>query len=223
MKKLLVVLLGTLFLAACSHDSEQAVPFDAGTEASTSLWQKDPVDPVLKQLYVTMINSKSYASFSQALNAFNSKLGDEIPDSELSSGSQMLTWVSGNLARTGFTSYAQAASEWDNVISLHSAVAAANNQFFNYLAGTAPGTLVPVLGSVQPVPTSCPKCTQQFLNCSAAADAAYASAVQSASNQLKAGTISEYSFSDKVSDATIALDRADSRCTRNYNSCCIGN
>lgn len=223
-EEIIFFLLGISFLTSCSGDSEQPENTSwQGSEALQKSGTSDPIDPVLKDLYIKMINSQSYIAYENAINDFDSKLGNKIPDSERLAGANILRWVQNNLSLTGFTSYPNAVSQYNNVVNLAVAEANANYQFHEYLNGSKPGLLIPILEEQQPVePNNCPKCTTARNNCTNAANSTYRSAVAKAAASLRKGDIGEFIYKDACTEARINKDSALSSCIRTFNACCNG-
>ncbi|KAF2518334.1 hypothetical protein E0W68_09950 [Flavobacterium salilacus subsp. salilacus] len=228
MKKLFLFLLGITFLISCSNDTQETTTFndtsaDVNSTTSTPMLKSASADPVLKQLYIDMINSQSYIAFNNAVITFNDKLGDQIPDSEMSSSSKMLGWVQNNITQTGFLNYQEAVDKWDDVEALSTIAFDTNYTFFDYLAGTAPGTLLLVIEEVEPTPLSCEECQAQFNSCSKVAHSAYTAAVEKACDQRKLGNISKSDLYKACTEAGLARDKALRKCHEGRKDCCEGN
>jgi hypothetical protein len=225
MKKLLFLATGILLFISCSNDTEQIKISDSEAVEINSLssemtLKSDPVDPVLKQLYIDMINSQSYIDFNNAIVAFDDKLGDNIPDSELSSSNKILNWVQNNITQTGFQNYQEAVDKWDDVEALSAIAIEANYTFHEYLAGTRPGSLFTVIEEVNPVTSDCPECYQQFLSCSNTAHNTYAAVVEVAAGLFKTGQISKYSYQSICDAASLTRTKADRKCHETMTNCC---
>ncbi len=221
MKKLLLSLLGIALLMSCSNDTQESVTYD--DTSNHMMLKSTSVDPVLKQLYIDMINSQSYIDYDNSIVAFNDKLGTTIPDSEMDAGNKMLSWIQNNITQTGFQNYQEAVDKWDDVETLSTIAFDTNYTFFDYLAGTAPGTLLVVIGEVETTPLSCEECETQFNICSKAANNAYTSAVEKACDQRKKGLISESESFNAYLKAGLVRDKALRKCHDARKDCCEGN
>lgn len=228
MKKLLLLLLGVSLLTSCSNDEESTIFNDSPTNTNVLTQERvtksAAVDPVLKGLYIDMINSPSYKAFDDAVKAFGDKLGDDIPDSEMEDESKMLNWISNNLTLTGFSSYQVAVQDWDNVVGLSSIAIDANYSFHEYLAGTTSGELLKVIELVepQPQPTNCEECYAQFQICSKSAHSKYTNAVELAAYALKKGYISDHGYGEACAAASLARNKAIRKCHQAMDNCCPG-
>lgn len=222
MKKLFLALLGTVLLASCSHDNEASVDFNDQDANANSMFQKDPIDQTLKDLYVNMLNSKSYINYENARKAFDAKLGTAIPASEITTSAKVLNWVSKNLSQTTFTSYAAAVAEHDNVVALSATAIQANLGFYNYLNGTAPGTLVPILDEMEPVTTGCEACMKSFKNCTSVANSEYTNSIQAASASFLNGGSSLSGYANDVDHALYVRNQARASCRYSFVRCCSG-
>lgn len=224
MKKLFLFLMGIAFLVSCSDDSQAPNDASATTETTTHQTLKSgTADPVLKQLYVDMINSRSYIEFNTAVTVFNDKLGNQIPENEMTTSTKMLQWIANNLSSTNFQSHLEAINKWDDVETLSAVEYNANYSFHNYLGGTQPGTLITIIEEVEPTPSACVICQNQYRVCINIVFKAYASIIENAADELKAGTITEHSYNSTKSSALSIRRKAQSNCIRTLNQCCLDN
>ena len=193
MKKIFLFLLGITFLTSCSSDTQESVTYDDTSIVTNSVSQEQlmlksaSVDPVLKQLYIDMINSPSYINYDTARVAFYEKLGSTIPDSEMDADNKMLAWIQNNITQTGFQNYQEAVDKHDDVVALGIAAIKDNLTFHEYLAGTAPGALTPILDELEPVPTECKACIKAYNNCVSIANSEYGDAMQQACQSFTSG------------------------------------
>ena len=228
MKKLFFLLLGLSFLVSCSNDEQ--ITFNDSPSGAVSSIQKEPVlksatiDTVLKGLYITMINSRSYKDFASARSVFYNKFSTNIPDSELVSADKMLIWISNNISKTGFQNYQEAVDEHENVIALGIAAIQSNYAFHEHLAGAAPGALGPILDEQAYVPNaSCKECIKAYNNCVSIANSAYGNAMQEACNSFMSGGIAITNFrqyQNTTNQIYYTLDRDIKMCSMHFEQCC---
>ncbi|KAF2518335.1 hypothetical protein E0W68_09955 [Flavobacterium salilacus subsp. salilacus] len=230
MKKLFLFLLGIVFLTSCSSDTQESIKYDDTSIVTNSMTQdqlmpKSTIDPVLKQLYVEMINSQSYIDYDNSRVAFYEKLGDNIPDSEMDSENKMLTWIQNNITQTGFQNYQEAVDKHEDVVALGIAAIEANLTFHEYLAGAAPGALIPILDELQPVPTRCSGCVKAYNNCVSIANSEYGTAMQQASQSFtEGGGVFNYSnqrgYTLSTDNAYYDMIRSVKMCSIHFEACC---
>lgn len=222
MKKIFQLFCMVYILTSCSGDNEATIYNDESK--TVTLKNVTTTDPVLKDLYVTMINSQSYVNYDRARAAFDAKIGNAIPQSELATEDLMLRWIANNISKTGFTSYASAENEHKNVLALMSISFQANAGFYNYFEGTSPGALVPILQEiVQPIssPYSCKPCERAHINCTNAAMSAYDKALKNISLSLK-DPIGGAKWTTAIDNAVKNYMYATRKCDMTFESCCSG-
>lgn len=116
-------IIAVLFAVACSTDNQEINVNDANTvNASTKRGGAD-----LDKLYIDMANSESYINFKAASAEFAKKMKFTGNINSVNTDEKILAWVNDNIGKTGFTSYAAAAEEFETVKRLGQL--AVNNNF----------------------------------------------------------------------------------------------
>lgn len=223
MKKIFQLFCMVYILTSCSGDNEATIYNDKFK--TVTLKNVTTTDPVLKDLYVTMINSQSYLNYGRARAAFDAKMGNAIPQSELATEDLMLRWIANNISKTGFTSYTGAENEHKNVLALNSISLQVNKNFYDYLVGTASGSLIPILQEIQTPPVSafsCKPCERAHINCTNAAMSAYDKALKNISLAFREGEIGGNKWSAAQDNAVKNYMYATRKCDMTFESCCSG-
>jgi len=160
MKKILFIILSASFLFACSND-EQTIKNEE--TVAFNLKSQD-----LALYYDTMLNSQSYIDYINAFDKFYNKLNYTGDLSAISSPTKLLGWINGNISVTGFKNYAEAQSEFDNLVILGAVSYNDNTKFWNDLKGSSPGEFAGITYDpvIPQTPSQCEDgCTDNFNSC----------------------------------------------------------
>lgn len=102
--------------------------------------------------------------------------------SQIDNETKMLNWISANINNTGFTSYLDAETEWNNIKAQGETVILNNKPFFAELSISTRQDFVVLLPEIEPEvqPTNAcmDACTQVFLSSGASASEDFALALQ---------------------------------------------
>lgn len=163
MKKI-ILLLFIVFtsLQSCSTDN---IKIDEEENNNELMFRHKSIDS-LEILYNDMIASQSYRDFKIDCNTFFTKMNYDGNGSDLESSALLLSWISSNIVKTQFNSYADAVNEHERVMAAASLAFQSNISFFREYLDSDSHTFIPW----SPTPPSSPynectdKCDGRYFN-----------------------------------------------------------